>query len=56
MRRRHGVVRELIRRLDECCADEPAVARARSLLAMVMNTARTPLADGVDPPLAAFPR
>ncbi len=27
-----------------------------SLLAMVMNTARTPLADGVDPPLAAFPR
>ena len=27
-----------------------------SLLAMVMNTARTPLADGVSPPLKAFPR
>jgi 4-carboxymuconolactone decarboxylase len=27
-----------------------------SLLAMLMNTARTPLADGVSPPLMAFPR
>ena len=27
-----------------------------SMLAMVMNTARTPLADGVPPPLRAFPR
>ena len=27
-----------------------------SLLAMVMNTARTPLAEGVSPPLPAFPR
>jgi 4-carboxymuconolactone decarboxylase len=27
-----------------------------SLLAMVMNTARTPLAEGVKPPLAPFPR
>ena len=27
-----------------------------SLLAMVMNTARTPLADGVEPPLAPFPQ
>ena len=27
-----------------------------SLLAMVMNTARTPLRDGVSPPLKAFPR
>ena len=27
-----------------------------SLLAMVMNTARTPLAEGVSPPLATFPR
>ncbi len=26
------------------------------LLAMVMNTARTPLPDGVEPPLPAFPR
>ena len=27
-----------------------------SMLAMVMNTARTPLADGASPPLRAFPR
>ena len=27
-----------------------------SMLAMLMNTARTPLADGVSPPLRAFPR
>ena len=27
-----------------------------SLLAMVMNTARTPLGDGAPPPLRAFPR
>ena len=27
-----------------------------SMLAMVMNTARTPLRDGAPPPLAPFPR
>ncbi|EOD12957.1 hypothetical protein EMIHUDRAFT_452118 [Emiliania huxleyi CCMP1516] len=43
VRRRHGAVRELIRRLDECGLEGEMVAAARSLLAMlsVLN------ADGV---------
>lgn len=36
--------------------DMLGVAGYYSMLAMIMNVARTPLPDGASPPLSAFPR
>ena len=60
LQRNHGVsdatyARALARLGEAGIVETASIAGYYTLLAMVMNTARTPLPAGAKPPLAAFP-